>query len=160
MSDDADDEFLKWVKEQRLKREEERKIHREKNGQFKKGFSANRAGRPPHRERAFLPRQKTRDILEVTEEILEIKTATGIKKLSAFQIILLKMRNKALEGHGPSMNRMLRIHGEALQSHYDAHKGAAKLLDQMEAGIVESGEPVSNYWQKHMNEGRKLSRKT
>lgn len=160
MSDQSDDHFLQWAEEQRLKEIEQRKIHREKNGQFKKGFSANRAGRPPKRERAFLPRQKTRDILEVTEEILEIKTANGIRKLSAFQIILLRIRNKALEGHGPSMNRILRIHGEALDLHYNAHKGLTGLLDKMEAAIVVDGEPVSNYWQKHMNEGRKRSRRT
>ena len=160
MSEEPEDDFIKWVRERQYKAAEKPKIERLKNGQFKKGVSANPKGRPPHRERAFLPRQRTRDILEVTEEILEIKTAKGIKKLSAFQIVLLKMRSKAFEGHSPSMYRLLRLHGEALEDHYNAHKAAAKGLDQSEALIVGSADPVSNFMHHHMNRGRKNSRRT
>lgn len=160
MSDEPEDDFIKWTRERSNRAPEKPKIERMKNGQFKKGVSANPAGRTPHRERAFLPRQKTRDILEVTEEILEIKTAKGVKKLSAFQIVLLKMRSKAFDGHSPSMYRLLRLHAEALEAHYNAHKAAAEGLDQSEALIVGSADPVSNFMHHHMNRGRKNSRRT
>lgn len=55
------------------------------------------------RERSFLPRQRRRDILAVTEEMFPIKTERGTVMMSAYEIVLRKICKKVFDGHGPSM---------------------------------------------------------
>jgi len=135
-------------------------IERLANGRFKPGRSANPKGRPLKRERSLLPRQLSSDILSITEELITVKTADGVKKYTAIELALLKIRKRAMDGHGPSLNRMLKMHEQALKDHYGRHSEKFSSLEAMEMHAVLQGTELDPQTVKWLNRLRKLTRKT
>ena len=135
-------------------------IERFANGRFKPGNSANPSGRPRKRERSFIPRQLTRDILSITEELITVNTAEGPKIYTAIQLALLKMRKKALEGHGPSLSKLYKMHRQALEDHYRRHDDKFSNLEIAERSAVYNGEPFDTSIMDWLNKLRKQTRKT
>jgi len=135
-------------------------IERLANGHFRPGRSANPEGRPPKRERSFLPRQLTRDILSITEEPITVNTADGPKTYTAIELALLKMRKRAMEGHGPSLNRLLKMHEQALKDHYERHSEKFSSLEDLEMNAIFQGTPLHHLSLKWLNGLRKLTRKS
>jgi len=135
-------------------------IERLANGRFKPGRSGNPAGRPPKRERSFLPRELTRDILSITEELITVNTADGPKQYTAIELTLLKIRKKAMDGHGPSLNRLLKMHAQALNDHFGRHRKEFSSLENMEMHATLQEKPLSSPMMKWINRFRRLTRKT
>ena len=157
------DDFLgkaDGMKQTAPKTDEPAPIERLANGRFKPGRSANPMGRPPKRERSFLPRQLTRDILSITEELITVNTSDGPKTYTAIELALLKLRKRALDNHGPSLNRFIKMHGQAIEDHYGRHSDKFSSLEKMEMHHVFQGKALHPLYEKWVNTLRKLTRKT
>ena len=96
-----------------------------KASQFKAGQSGNPRGRPPVRriERAFTRQQMRRDIIELMESTLTVRTAKGIKKETAVLALLRSALNRAISGDGVSFRFLLRHYMAAISSHEDQLRG-------------------------------------
>lgn len=90
--------------------------------QFKKGQSGNPKGRPRKVDRTVLPDQLTRDILALAELPVRIKTRGREVHVSTYEAALLKMRAKALDGHGPLLREFLKRTERATADFAESHK--------------------------------------
>ncbi len=99
---------------------------------FKKGTSGNPRGRPPKRERSFTRRQSRRDVLSIGETPTIIRTEKGTTTVTAIEAILMRAKNKALAGHGPSIRLMIKLYFEMVAEHDDAHDRMFSFLESDE----------------------------
>lgn len=90
--------------------------------QFKRGQSGNPHGRRRKVDRTVLPDQLTRDILALADLPVRIKTKGKEVQVSTYEAGLMKLRAKALEGHGPSLRELLRLTEKATASFAEANK--------------------------------------
>lgn len=150
------DDLLEWVRNQ-PKPPLPITVQRNADGTFKS--SGNPRGRPPKKERAFVPRQHTRDVLAVTEELITVQTPNGPVKLTAIVLALLKVRSKALAGHGPSLRCLIAMHLEALENHQSRHEFFSQ-LEHLERFAVFKPDLVSPSMTVDMNVKRKGTRDT
>lgn len=130
--------------------------------QYKKGQTGNGKGRPPKAGRAYLPRQLVRDILAVTEAEMTIRTGKGVKKISTIEALLLRMRQKALDGHGPSLRFLYKLHAEAIAEHNGRFVSEFEFLEMVEDEAVKKPVPPENerFMQNYLNNLRKSTRRT
>ena len=90
--------------------------------QFKKGQSGNPNGRRCKVDRTVLPDQLTRDILALADLPVRIKTKGKEIQVSTYEAALMKLRAKALEGHGPLLLEFLKRTDRATAIFAQAHK--------------------------------------
>ena len=110
--------------------------------QFKKGASGNPRGRPPKATRALTPRQVRRDIFDAAEAQTRIRTAKGERTVSVIEAVYMRLVQKALAGHGPSMRKILDMYEKACKDHYALHERAFSWNEFVESEVVNSaGEP-------------------
>lgn len=92
-----------------------------KHTQFQPGQSGNpngRRGKPP---RALVPSQLRRDVLEVADEILEVKTAKGTRRLSKHRLIIQAISNGAAKGNPTCLKLWVALFQTALQERRDIY---------------------------------------
>lgn len=129
--------------------------------QFKPGQSGNPKGRPPKTERSFLPRQLDLDILSITEEKTRIRTAKGIIEVSLIEAVIRRLIQRALEGHGPSLRHVHKLHAEALLSHAKRNKLRNSFVEMVEEEEILNPVRSENkrFQQKFLNDLRKKTRR-
>ena len=94
---------------------------------FKKGQSGNPKGRPLKIERTLLPDQLTRDVLALACSPVKIKAKGVVTEVSTHEAVLIKLRLKALEGHGPSMREFLKRSDKAAEEFVNIDEQYIKL---------------------------------
>ncbi|WP_278069621.1 DUF5681 domain-containing protein [Brevundimonas sanguinis] len=128
-------------------------------GQFAKGYSGNPTGRPRTKhQRALSSRQARRDVLEVTEELIAVRSNGGSRLVPFHQANLQSIRMKALQGHAPSQRYLHKIHLEALREHEKANPRLDRLVEKAEANAVNKSVNGLKKWEwKDLNILRKFT---
>jgi hypothetical protein len=128
---------------------------------FSKGKSGNPRGRPPKSVRAILPRQIRRDILDLCETKTRVRTPQGDRTVSLFEAVLLRLAQKALSGHGPSLRWIVDRYGQAVEDHLDDHKDFFAFIEMVEHEHVEREIPPENepFKRQFLNDLRKKTRR-
>jgi len=99
--------------------------------QFAPGNSGNKAGRPKKRGRQLLPRQRREDVLQIMEEVIEINTPSGPRKVTRDQLVILALFQAAVTDKKISaIKEWLNITGEALADRLKNVPGVS-LLEHM-----------------------------
>jgi Family of unknown function (DUF5681) len=130
------------------------------DNRFKKGMSPNPRGRPRKVERSFTPRQHRRDILRIAEAPMTIRTEKSKKKVSVIEAVIRLTVAKALAGHGPSMNRVVKWYLDAIKEHGKAHPKAYWLLEDTESSETSDPREGDDLMLEYLNRLRKASRRT
>ena len=156
MTDNFDDEEDKRFRKFMAERHRRPPVERLSNGRYRPGHSGNPRGRTPKRERAYLPGQLTRDVFGVTEELIAIKTSKGVELKPAIEVALLRVRNKAVEGHGPSLRLLVALHRDGLRYHRERYK-FMKRFEELEYNVLLHGDSIDA---SIINDMRKQTRKT
>ena len=94
---------------------------------FKKGQSGNPKGRPPRIHRTLLPDQLTRDVVALAQSPVKIKAKGVVTEVSTHEAVLIKLRLKALEGHGPSIREFLKRSDKATEEFFRYNEENMKL---------------------------------
>jgi hypothetical protein len=129
--------------------------------QFKKGVCPNPRGRPRKAERSYTPRQSRRDILRIGNTPTVINTEKGIKKITLFEAVLLRVASKALAGHGPSIRYFLKEYSEAQHEHNVVHHRYFQSLESLEIEFVLNPKGVDGkLGQMDLDSLRRLTRRT
>jgi hypothetical protein len=128
---------------------------------FPKGKSGNPRGRPPKSVRAILPRQVRRDILDLCETETRVRTPQGDRTVSLFEAALLRLAQKALSGHGPSLRWIVDRYGQAVEEHLDDHKDFFAFVEMAERENVERPVPPENeqFSRRFLNDLRRTTRR-
>jgi hypothetical protein len=128
---------------------------------FQKGKSGNPRGRPPKPVRAILPRQHRRDILDLCETQTRIRTAQGDRTVSLIEAALLRIAQKALSGHGPSLRWIVDRYGQAVEEHRNDHQDFFAFIEMVEREHVERPGPPENehFSRRFLNDLRKRTRR-
>jgi hypothetical protein len=127
---------------------------------FRKGISGNPRGRPRKVERSYTPRQQRRDVLRIAESPTTIRTAKSKKKVPIIEAIILLTAAKALAGHGPSANRMMKWYTDAINKHTEAHAQKFEILELSEITAALTLDEMTEYWNEYLNRMRRLTRRT
>lgn len=106
--------------------------------QFKKGRSGNLKGRPPKHVRGFTERELRRDILNLGEMPTRVRTPDGERTMAAIEVANLRMVQKAMAGHGPSIRRFQDLYRQAVIEHGEVHQGIRDFTEMVEAQNVNS----------------------
>jgi Family of unknown function (DUF5681) len=130
------------------------------DNRFKKGASPNPRGRPRKVERSFTPRQHRRDILRIAEAPMTIRTEKSKKKVSVIEAVIRLTVAKALAGHGPSMNRVVKWYLDAIKEHSKAHPRAYLHLEDTESSESSDPRVGDDLMLEYLNRLRKASRRT
>ena len=130
--------------------------------QFKKGRSGNPGGRPPKKVRAYTQRQATRDILELAELLITIRTSSGPKEVSIIQAIRMRIVQRAMADHEPSQRYFNKLYEDALERHRAANPEFMENLEWLEQTYLDIEDPHPAVERKNvefLNERRKKSRR-
>lgn len=80
-----------------------------KDTRFKRGQSGNPKGRPPKPRRMLIPSQLRKDILRVADEVHELRTAGGVRKITKHELIILAISNGAAKGNPTSLRLWMKL---------------------------------------------------
>jgi hypothetical protein len=105
---------------------------------FKAGTSGNPRGRPPKPVRALMKSQLRRDIIKAGETTTRVRTAKGTKEMPVIEAVYLRLAQKALNGHGPSMRRLIDSYNQAVAEHDALHKKHFGFIELVEKEFVEN----------------------
>lgn len=92
-----------------------------KQHQFKSGQSGNPRGRPKKKWRMSVPAQHSKDILEIAEELHEVRTAAGLKKLTMQQLIYRGLAAGAAKGKPTCVKYWMPAYLAVIQERFDRH---------------------------------------
>lgn len=99
---------------------------------FPKGKSGNPRGRPRKVERTFFPDQHVRDTLAQAIRPVRVKLRGKETEVSSYEAALMKLRAKALEGHGPSLREYLRRSDNAMLEFYRHNKQVMEIYEMLD----------------------------
>lgn len=113
---------------------------REPNGQFPKGVSGNRRGRPRKLERAYTPTQVRQDILGQMEEEIEIKIMGKTRRLPIILAIYWRMLLKAAEGNERMILAVVDLRRTLLLEHKAENHELIVSLEDFEKMLAQNGQ--------------------
>lgn len=105
-----------------------------KDTRFKKGTSGNPKGRPLKPRRALIPSQLRKDILQVADEEHELRTASGARKLSKQQLIILAISNGAAKANPTCLRMWMKMFEAALEQRRAAYP-TVQLIEMLLADV-------------------------
>jgi len=101
-----------------------------KHTRFKRGECSNPRGRPRAPRRALIPSQLRKDILQAADELIEVKTATGRRKLTKQQLIIAAITNGAAKANPTCLRLWIKLFETALQERFEAYP-TVRLVDML-----------------------------
>lgn len=102
-----------------------------KKHRFKPGQSGNSKGRPRKLPRVLLPSLFRKDVLEVMDEIVEVKTSAGApRRMTMQQLIIRGIANRAAKGDKKDTKDWMVMARDAVQERYDAYP-TVRLVDML-----------------------------
>jgi hypothetical protein len=78
-------------------------------------------GRPPKRDEFLVPSEVRRTLLEILDVEMEIRKATGLRKVTRFRAIMENLVANAAKGNPTSLNHLMRLMLPALEERVKAH---------------------------------------
>lgn len=128
------------------------------NGQFAKGISGNRRGRPRKAERAYSPSQIRHDIFDLMETEVPTKILGKSEHLSAIKVIYWRMIMKAVEGDHKMILAVVNLRRDLMQEHKIEHWDAVSALENFEKMLLSNGGNIDPDTRNLLNQLRKRTR--
>ena len=97
---------------------------------FKPGECPNRKGCGPKKRRALIPSQVRKDILEAADELIEVKTAKGARKMTKQQLIITAISNGAAKGSPTCLRLWVQLLDAALKERMETYP-TVRLIDML-----------------------------
>jgi hypothetical protein len=97
---------------------------------FKPGECPNKKGRGKKNRRALVPSQIRKDVLEAADEVIEVKTAKGVRKLTKQQLIITAISNGAAKGNPTCLRLWIQLLETALNDRMEAYP-TVRLIDML-----------------------------
>lgn len=78
-------------------------------------------GRPPKRDEFLVSSEVRRTLLEILDEQVEVRTSTGVRKISKFRGVMENLVTNAVKGNPTALNHLMRLMIKALEDREKAH---------------------------------------
>lgn len=126
--------------------------------QFPKGKSGNPRGRTPKIEASRSKRQQQIEFLEIAEEPITITVNGKLKRVSGFQAVVLKLRQKAIGGDIRSIMLFCALYKELIGDFSEANPEITSMIDTFHKGRVLQPDPLDAEAIKFLNKIHKKTR--
>lgn len=131
---------------------------RNEKGQFNKGFTANRRGRPKKRERAFTHSQVRQDVLGLMEREVDIKIFGKNERMPVILALYWRMLLKGVEGNERMILAAIELRRDLLREHKAANYDLIRSFEEFEKMLAENGGVLDHNTLGLLNELRKQTR--
>ena len=128
------------------------------NGQFSKGVSGNRRGRPRKVERAYTNSQVRHDVLGLMEKEIEIKIMGKPERMPIILAVYWRMLLSAVEGNERMMLAVAGLRNELMQEHRDANLDLIRMVEDVEMTSARNGQVLDDATLTIFNQLRRRTR--
>lgn len=126
-------------------------------GQFAKGTSGNRRGRPRKMERAYAPSQIRQDILGLMEKEIDVKVMGKNVRLPVILAIYWRMLLMAADGNERMMLAVVNLRRDLLADHKAANMAVVDGMEEFEKLLADGGS-LDNHTFELFNDLRRRTR--
>lgn len=114
---------------------------RDEAGRFRKGVSGNPDGRPRVRPKTHdLPTGNRRSFFEAMERKIPVRSANGVKEMTAYEVILASLVNKAASGNFQAAKLLLAEGNRAAKENEESLVAVGTLWERIFAQEAELAE--------------------
>lgn len=131
---------------------------RNPKGQFNKGVSGNRRGRPKKAERSFTHSQVRQDVLGLMEKEVDIKIMGKSERMPVILALYWRMLLKGVEGNERMILAAIDLRRDLLKEHKAANFSVVEAVEVAEKKILENGGQPDELVSDMLNQMRKRTR--